>query len=122
MSMITENTVMVAAPAEQSMLNDLKEYGCDGIYKVYQDGDVVIYNFDCNGDSPWDILNNEDLELDWDSILALETNYGDGDGYWTRIRSDDGYMIDIEETLAEWLDKFHPGIYASVAEKIKYTF
>ena len=122
MSMITENTVMVLAPAEQSMLNDLKEYGCDGIYKVYKDDDVVIYNFDCNGDSPWDILNNEDLELDWDSILALETNYGDGDGYWTRIRSDDGYMIDIEETLAEWLSKNHRDIYNQVNGSIKYTF
>ena len=122
MSCITENTVIVEAESEQSMLNDLTAYGCgDSVYIVYRDNNLVICNFDCNGDSPWDILNSEELELAWDALIALETNYGDSDGYWTRVRSNDGYMVDIEETLADWLKENYPDIYLQVADKIKYT-
>lgn len=122
MSCITENTVIVEAESKQSMLNDLVAYGCgDSVYIVYYDDNLVICNFDCNGDSPWDILDNEELELAWDALIALETNYGDGDCCWTRVRSDAGYMVDIEETLAEWLSKNHRDIYNQVNESIKYT-
>lgn len=123
MSCITENTVIVEAESKQSMLNDLVAYGCgDSVYIVYCDDNLVICNFDCNGDSPWDILDSEELELAWDALIALETNYGDNDGYWTRVRSDDGYMVDIEETLADWLKKNYHDIYLQVVDKIKYTF
>lgn len=122
MSCITENTVIVEAESKQSMLNDLAEYGCgDSVYIVYCDDNLVICNFDCNGDSPWDILDSEELELAWDALIAMETNYGDGDCCWTRVRSNDGYMIDIEGTLADWLKENYHDIYLQVVNKIKYT-
>lgn len=101
MSQITENTVIIKPDAEARLLEDLNSVDyVSGIYKAFENKDMIIYNFDCNGDAPWEIENSSTMKLDYQNdLIALETNYLDGDSYWTRTPKGD-----IEEAnLILWL-------------------
>ncbi len=101
MSQITENTVIIKPDAEARLLEDLNSVDyVSGIYKAFENKDMIIYNFDCNGDVPWEIEDSSTLKLDYQNdLIALETNYLDGDSYWTRTPKGD-----IEEAnLILWL-------------------
>lgn len=91
MSMITENTVIVKPEAEDRLLEDLSSVNyVSGVQKAFENNDMVIYIFDCNGDAPWEIENSDSLKLDYQNdLIAIETNYLDGDGYWTRTPKGD---------------------------------
>ena len=103
MSMITENTVVIKQSALQRVLHDLYEYGCSNVKKVWSNDTKIVIIFDNNGDSPWDILT--DYEAKKGDILAIETNYGDGDGYWTRVWTEygesmyDGDLLDYSQCI-----------------------
>lgn len=101
MSQITENTVIIKPDAEARLLEDLNSVDyVSGIYKAFENKDMIIYNFDCNGDVPWEIEDSSTMKLDYQNdLIALETNYLDGDSYWTRTPKGD-----IEEAnLILWL-------------------
>lgn len=101
MSQITENTVIIKPDAEARLLEDLNSVDyVSGIYKAFENKDMIIYNFDCNGDAPWEIEDSSTMKLDYQNdLIALETNYLDGDSYWTRTPKGD-----IEEAnLILWL-------------------
>lgn len=91
MSQITENTVIIKPDAEARLLEDLNSVDyVSGIYKAFENKDMIIYNFDCNGDVPWEIEDSSTMKLDYQNdLIALETNYLDGDGYWTRTPKGD---------------------------------
>ncbi len=116
MSMITENTIVVKANLEQQLLADAAKYAntyhrVSGFNRVYSNNEIVVYVFDANGDSPWEV------ESDTVEYLALETDYLDGDDPWTRI---DGKDCDI--TIAEWLkEKIPEEEYVKVVESISYS-
>ncbi len=101
MSQITENTVIVKPDAETRCLADLNSVSyVSKIQKAFENKDMVIFIFDCNGDAPWEIENSDSLTLDYQNdLICLETNYLDGDDMWTRTPKGD-----IEEpTLIDWL-------------------
>ena len=119
MSMITENTVVIKQSALQRVLHDLYGYGCSNIKKVWSNDTKIVIIFDNNGDSPWDILT--DYEAKKGDILAIETNYGDGDGYWTRVWTEYGESM-YDGELLDWLhDVLTEQEYNEVKPLIAYT-
>ena len=123
MSCITENTVVCKPDAEERVLNDLADYGCSGINKVWSNDKMVIILFDCNGDNPWDIQGTSNTQADWEDLLAIETNYGDGDGYWTQTITEEYGAGVFDGELLDWLhDILTEQEYNEVKSLIGYTF
>ena len=120
MSQITENTVIVRPEAETRCLEDLNSVNyVSGIQKSFENKDMVIFIFDCNGDAPWEIEDSNTLQLDYQKdLLCLETNYLDGDVMWAR--TPDG---DIKEaTLIDWLkDKVTKAELKTIRKHIAYS-
>lgn len=123
MSCITENTVVIRMGATDRIIADLNEYGCSGINEVFMNDKIEIILFDCNGDSPWDIVNSDKLKAKVDDILAIETNYGDGDSYWTRVWTDKYGLSEYDGEILDWLhDNLELNEYYTVKDLIRYTF
>ena len=117
MSMITENTIVIKACDEASLMEDYKKY-CrdyrmgDSLCKVFANDDIAVFVFDANGDAPWEI---EQTKADY---LALETNYFDGEEPWTRIKGKE----ENEMTIDKWLCEILSGDdYAKVSGLISYS-
>lgn len=123
MSCITENTVVIKPNAVDRVMFDLQDYGCSGIKNVWSNDKMVIILFDCNGDNPWDIQGTDHTQAGWDDILAIETNYGDGDGYWTQIITKEYGAGVFDGELLDWLhDVLTEQEYNEVKPLIEYTF
>ena len=123
MSCITENTVVCRPDAVGRVMTDLENYDSSYDYKeVFRNDKLVIIIFDCNGDSPWDIMPSSEQKTEDDDILAIETNYGDGDGYWTRIWTDKYGLAGYDGELLDWLhDVLTEQEYNEVKPLIAYT-
>ena len=116
MSCITENTIVMKASDEDQFLKEVEQYEgihrLSGVVKVFKNNDIAVYVFDCNGDSPWEV------ESDTIAPIILETNYGDGDGYWTRLNGND-----VSETCRELLQNMLTETeFKSLEDAIEYTF
>ncbi|MBR6475397.1 MAG: hypothetical protein IKS98_08095 [Lachnospiraceae bacterium] len=124
MSCITENTLVVRASVENKAITDLRNYGCDGINCIVRTDEYVCVVYDCNGDSPWDICERDELLLpDMNGIVALETNYGDEDGPWTRVFDDrKGYLVDYDGSIFTYMkDILNESDYLDFVERAEYT-
>ena len=122
MSCITENTVVIKSNAVDRVMFDLQDYGCSGIKNVWSNDKMVVILFDNNGDSPWDIKGTANTQAQWDDILALETNYGDDDGYWTQIITEEYGAAHFDGELLDWLhDVLTEQEYNEVKPLIAYT-
>ena len=124
MSQITENTLVIRTSVENKAIADLRNYGCDGINCIVRTDEYVCIVYDCNGDSPWDICERDDLMLpDMSGIVAIETNYGDGDEPWTRVFDDrKGYLVDCDENIFEYMkDVLNESDYLDFVERAEYT-
>ena len=120
MSTITENTVIISPKYCEETEADLRKYGCSGIRRVFKNSKYAVYVFDCNGDSPWDIKNADECQMPYDKIIALETNYGDSDGLWTRFPS---RKRDAKTTIHTWLRrKVTKEELQIIRKKIKYSW
>lgn len=113
--MITENIVVVKTGDEQQLQDDFCRYQgthrLSKFNKVYGDTNIVVYVFDANGDSPWE------LESDTVVPLALETNYLDGERPWTRVNGKD-----YDWPLSRWLKRKIPvDQYEQVKQKLQYS-
>ena len=118
MSQITENTMVIPTALCNFVEQDLSNYGCD-YKKVFQNKQIAIYNFDCNGDSPGDILDSDECKTPYGEIMALETDYLDGDVPWTRFPKEDE---ETDVTIKEWIkDIVTEEEYKVIAEKIAYS-
>ena len=119
MSMITENTVVCRPDAVGRVMADLETSDESRNYKkLWHKDKFAVIIFDCNGDSPWDIQGTANTQADWEDILALETNYGDSDGYWTQILVEENF----DGELLDWLhDQLTEQEYNEVKELIQYT-
>jgi len=121
MSQITENTVVIKPDAEERVMNDLADYGCSGINKVWSNDKMVIILFDNNGDNPWDIEGIDNLQADWEDFYVIETNYEDDDGYWTQVFVD-GCGVPYDGEALDWLfDNLTFDEYQKVKELVVYT-
>lgn len=126
MSMITENTVVIKPDAEERVMNDLADYGCSGINKVWSNDKMIVILFDNNGDNPWDIQGTANTQADWEDILAIETNYGDEDDdgclYYTQVNTEEYGMSPYDGELLDWLhDQLTEREYNKVKKLIAYT-
>ncbi len=121
MSCITENTIIVKPDAEIRCLEDLNGVGyVSGIYKAFENKDMVIFNFDCIGDVPWEIEDSDRLKLDLQKdLIILETNYGDSDGYYTRTPEGDVN----DKNMLEWLkDKVSKADFKAIKKHTAYSW
>lgn len=125
MSCITENTIVVRKSAEPDLLHD---FSCEdaemcrlrNCNRVYDNEEIVVYVFDCNGDQPWDVVGGDGLKLKPEDILCTETKY-DEDELWTRVNTD-GILRDTETPLDVFLKPLVPGNdYEDLAERISYS-
>lgn len=124
MSCLTENTLVIRAGVENEAIADLRNYGCDGINCIVRTDEYVCVVYDCNGDSPWDILPSDEVQLqDMGGIVAIETNYGDEDGPWTRIFDEKkGYLVDYEDSIFSYMKGILDGdSYLDFVERAEYT-
>ena len=124
MSCITENTLVIKASVENQVIADLRNYGCDGINCIVRTDEYVCVVYDCNGDSPWDILPSDEVQLqDMGGIVAIEINYGDEDGPWTRVFDDrKGYLVDYEDSICSYMkDILDRDSYIDFVERAEYT-
>lgn len=123
MSQITENTVVCKHTALDLIKSDLIAYGCEP-KEVYSNEAMAIVIFDCNGDAVWEV-QPEICKASFEDILALETNYLDGDGMWTRYPGTRYPSTEMENipTIAEWLKgKVSNTEYKAIKNQISYSY
>lgn len=122
MSQITENTVVCKHTALDLIKSDLIAYGCEP-KEVYSNEAMAIVIFDCNGDAVWEV-QPEICKSSYEDILALETNYLDGDGMWTRYPGTPEIApFEDMPTIAEWLkSKVSNAEYQAIKTKISYSY
>lgn len=116
--LITENTIVIPVSEEQNFKQDVAKYEyshhrLSGINKVYEDADIIVYVFDANGDSPWEV--ESDIKTNY---IALETYYGDGEDPWTRYSGKDDSAIPIKDWLK---DKVPADKYDALMHCISYS-
>ena len=120
MSMITENTIVVRTEDIDAFMAALKKQkeehgGIENSRKVFKNDEVAIFVFDCNG-QPFVI----EKDVNW---LVLETNFLDGDEYYTQWFNEETGCYEDTDTTADELIKqmLDEKSYAIVKEKIRYT-
>jgi hypothetical protein len=121
--MLTENTVVIKPEAEERIMADLEEYpSCRGINKVFQNDKMIIILFDNNGDNPWDIEGTRNTHADWEDILFIETNYGNGE-YWSQVFDEkESYVVDTSMKFINWIrDKVNGVEYYTIKDVTRYN-
>ncbi len=114
---LTENTIVIEKSLEPRFLEEAEKYAnsyhrVDNLRRVYGDDKIVIYVFDADGDTPWEI------EKDTVEYLALETYYLDGEEPWSRFKDQN----EESKNIAEWLKGRAPeDQYDDIASKISYS-
>lgn len=123
MSMLTENTVVIKPEAEERIMADLGEcLSCRGINKVFQNDKMAIILFDNNGDNPWDMKGTLNTHADWEDILFIETNYGNGE-YWSQVFDEkEGFVIDTNQKFIDWVRNKVNGVeYYTIKDVTRYN-
>lgn len=120
MSMITENTVVVRnedVKKLQEAFNVHREMytWLDNPVEVFNNGNISIWVFDCNGQQ-LGVEENVDF-------LILETNYLDDEPYYTQCYDENkGYCVDTEQTAVELIKEMVSEMeYKEIKEKISYS-
>ena len=121
MSCLTENTIVIKS-SDIDNLNTLfkihqKEYGSyiKNPVEVFKNNELAIFVFDCNG-QPLGIEEN----LEW---LILETNFLDGDGYYTqRYNSNLDFCEEVETPAKELIKSMlNEEEYENIKNKLLYS-
>ena len=120
MSQITENTIVFKPEAEAVFLRDVEAnkdcFYSNSVRKVFENKDFMAYVFDCNGDMPWQMGG---CELGRPELIAMETSYGDDDGYWTTVEGSD---TPEGVTLTDWMKtKLTEEEFKVYSEKTQFT-
>lgn len=120
MSMITENTAVVKAEFGQMALKDIENdsYFSNADAKiVYENSEIAVIIFDSNGDPIWE-MRPEECKLPPEALLALETNYLDGEGPYMWLPDD----LEGETRISRWLKgKVSPEDLKQIRKKIAYN-
>ena len=120
MSMITENTVVIRSKdvekLHEAFQQQIETYGLvDNPVEVFNNGNISIWVFDCNG-QPLGVEENLDF-------LILETNYLDDEPYYTQCYDENkGYCVDTEQTAEELIRKMVTvNEFEEIRERIGYS-
>lgn len=120
MSYITECTIALAPTDEPAFLTQYDTFALDyrlsNLNRVYHDDDVILYVFDCNGDSPW---QTGDAPLPY---LIHETRYLDDHYTLTEYRKKNGHYTETRYHCLALLRKRFPGTdFSGLKERIAYS-
>jgi len=130
MSQITENTVIIEKADYEKFNEAIESLIDDGVIsgvhnsldqnlKFTNGHEYVIYTFDCNGDGE---LVFDDYPNAFSLIYMIETNYLDGDEYWTQKLVEDDYLDDIDETCEKFLKRvMTKDEFSKIKRMIKYS-
>ena len=103
MSCVTENTIVIKSVDAQIFMNAVcdnrKRYGwINNLQKVYQNEELIIITFDCNGE-PFSI--EEQVEF-----LVMEMNCLDGEPMYTQLRDPKTNKVtDVRYRAQHWIKK-----------------
>lgn len=114
MSQMTENTLVIKNEYIGKLKEVIKKDDSSSLsfydfVLIYQNETITIFIFDCNG-NPLCIDENIEYEI-------LETNYLDGEEYWTQTREGD-----TDKTAVELLKDIVPEVdYIFLPQQLEYS-
>ncbi len=121
MSMITENTIVMRTQDIDKLKHAVEQHKAEYDYRieepkeVFRNNEIAIFVFDCNG-QPLGLEEN----LDW---LVLETNFLDGEEYYTQwFNPERGCYEETDDTAEELIEKMlDKETFAAIKNSIRYS-